>query len=99
MPYPARSTVSPEWGIVHASPSRGENRNGLVLKRLPFQPTVEAETTGMAGFCAAATATSALCVAFNFAGSPATTKAGPPGALRSILDVWLVAANRLLLYS
>src|SRR5258706_3657709 len=99
MPNPARTTVSPECGIVHASPRRGENRKGLVLKRLSFQPTVAAETTAIAGFCAAAIAANALCEAVKFAGFPATTKAGPPGAVRSMFDVWFTSATRLLLYS
>src|SRR5579872_733197 len=99
MPYPARTTVSPECGIVQASPKRGENRKGLVLKRLPFQPTVDAETTEIGGFCAAAIAANALCEASKFAGLPATTKAGPPGAVRSMFDVWFASAYRLLLYS
>ena len=85
--------------MVQASPSRGENRRGLVLSRLSFQPTVEAETTGIDGFCAAAIAARALCVAVKFAGFPATTNAGPPGAVRSMFDVWFAAATKLLLYS
>src|SRR3981081_2809024 len=85
--------------MVQASPSRGENRRGLVLSGLPSQPAVEAETTGIDGFCAAAMAASALCVAVKFAGFPATTNAGPPGAVRSMFDVWFAAAARLLLYS
>src|SRR5712692_4548008 len=85
--------------MVQASPSRGENRRGLVLSRLPFQPTAEAETIGIDGFCAAAIAASALCAEVKLVGSPATTNAAPPGAVRSILDVWFVAATRLLLYS
>ncbi len=85
--------------MVQANPSRGENRRGLVLSRLSFQPTVEAETTGIDGFCAVAMAASALCVAVKFAGFPATTNAGPPGAVRSMFDVWFAAATKLLLYS
>src|SRR5258708_12107443 len=48
IPYPARTTVSPECGMVQANPNRGENRRGLVLTSLPFHPTANAATPSIA---------------------------------------------------
>src|SRR3984957_712209 len=85
--------------MLHARPKRGENRKGLGLSKLLSHPAVAALTIGIVGFCAAAIATSAFCAAVKLEGSPATTNAGPPGAVRSILEVWFALATRLALYS
>src|ERR1700722_3549673 len=81
--------------MLHARPKRGESRRGRGLSRLLSHPAVAALTTGVV----AAIAASAFCAAVKLEGSPDTTNAGPPGAVRSILEVWFALATRLALYS
>jgi len=61
--------------MVQASPA-GERIAGVRSQQAIVHPTVEAETTRIDGFCAVAMAASALCVAVQIRGFPATTNGG-----------------------
>jgi hypothetical protein len=89
MPKAARITIDWPPGTFHARPRRGERRRLFGFRRLLFQQTLEADTTGMG-----LNETSAAAVEGRLTGSPETTNAGPPGADRSMSEVWFDCAIR-----